>query len=108
MGPNASGQWNCVFSYKKMERFLRFGAFTYFPGVPTMFHYLLQATRGDVDRGVWSLRPLNLLAKLEFVLPNCNYRLSKHKPLIVGSLQATVWTPGCEHHRHVARVSLER
>src|SRR6202012_2492799 len=28
-------------------RLLKTGEFTYFPGVPTMFHYLLQATRGD-------------------------------------------------------------
>jgi acyl-CoA synthetase (AMP-forming)/AMP-acid ligase II len=28
-------------------RLLKTGKFTYFPGVPTMFHYLLQATRGE-------------------------------------------------------------
>ena len=35
------------FSISEAVRLLRSGEFTYFPGVPTMFHYLLQATRGD-------------------------------------------------------------
>src|SRR5580704_11881566 len=35
------------FSTSEAVRLLRSGEFTYFPGVPTMFHYLLQATRGD-------------------------------------------------------------
>jgi acyl-CoA synthetase (AMP-forming)/AMP-acid ligase II len=35
------------FSTSEAVRLLKTGAFTYFPGVPTMFHYLLQATRGD-------------------------------------------------------------
>jgi long-chain acyl-CoA synthetase len=33
------------FSTSEAVRLLQTGAFTYFPGVPTMFHYLLQATR---------------------------------------------------------------
>jgi hypothetical protein len=54
---------------------------------------------------VWSFRPLNLLAKLEFVLPNCNYRLSKPPPDC--KLFAGDGIGGrCEHHRRVARVSL--
>jgi long-chain acyl-CoA synthetase len=36
------------FSTTEAVRLLRSGEFTYFPGVPTMFHYLLQATRGDL------------------------------------------------------------
>jgi acyl-CoA synthetase (AMP-forming)/AMP-acid ligase II len=36
------------FSTSEAVRLLRSGEFTYFPGVPTMFHYLLQATRGDL------------------------------------------------------------
>jgi len=35
------------FSTSEAVRLLKTGDFTYFPGVPTMFHYLLQATRGD-------------------------------------------------------------
>jgi acyl-CoA synthetase (AMP-forming)/AMP-acid ligase II len=37
------------FSTSEAVRLLRSGEFTYFPGVPTMFHYLLQATRGDLE-----------------------------------------------------------
>ena len=35
------------FSTSEAVRLLKSGEFTYFPGVPTMFHYLLQATRGE-------------------------------------------------------------
>jgi long-chain acyl-CoA synthetase len=35
------------FSTSEAVRLLKSGGFTYFPGVPTMFHYLLQATRGE-------------------------------------------------------------
>jgi long-chain acyl-CoA synthetase len=35
------------FSTSEAMRLLKSGQFTYFPGVPTMFHYLLQATRGE-------------------------------------------------------------
>jgi acyl-CoA synthetase (AMP-forming)/AMP-acid ligase II len=35
------------FSTGEAVRLLASGDFTYFPGVPTMFHYLLQATRGE-------------------------------------------------------------
>jgi long-chain acyl-CoA synthetase len=35
------------FSTSEAVRLLTSGEFTYFPGVPTMFHYLLQATRGE-------------------------------------------------------------
>jgi len=34
------------FSTSEAVRLLKTGEFTYFPGVPTMFHYLLQTTRG--------------------------------------------------------------
>ena len=37
------------FSTSEAVRLLKTGEFTYFPGVPTMFHYLLQATRGEKD-----------------------------------------------------------
>jgi acyl-CoA synthetase (AMP-forming)/AMP-acid ligase II len=37
------------FSTSEAIRLLRTGEFTYFPGVPTMFHYLLQAARGEKD-----------------------------------------------------------
>ena len=35
------------FSTSEAVRLLNTGEFTFFPGVPTMFHYLLQATRGE-------------------------------------------------------------
>jgi long-chain acyl-CoA synthetase len=35
------------FSTSEAVRLLKTGEFTYFPGVPTMFHYLLQTTRGE-------------------------------------------------------------
>src|SRR5271163_1579470 len=35
------------FSTSEAVRLLKTGEFKYFPGVPTMFHYLLQATRGE-------------------------------------------------------------
>src|SRR6202166_982669 len=35
------------FSTSEAVRLLKTGEFSYFPGVPTMFHYLLQATRGE-------------------------------------------------------------
>jgi len=35
------------FSTGEAVRLLKTGEFTYFPGVPTMFHYLLQSTRGE-------------------------------------------------------------
>lgn len=37
------------FSTNEAVRLLKTGEFTYFPGVPTMFHYLLQATRAEKD-----------------------------------------------------------
>lgn len=35
------------FSTSEAVRLLKTGEFTFFPGVPTMFHYLLQAVRGE-------------------------------------------------------------
>jgi long-chain acyl-CoA synthetase len=35
------------FSTSEAVRLLQTGEFSYFPGVPTMFHYLLQATQGE-------------------------------------------------------------
>jgi acyl-CoA synthetase (AMP-forming)/AMP-acid ligase II len=44
------------FSTSEAVRLLKTGAFTYFPGVPTMFHYLLQATRGETGLRLPKLR----------------------------------------------------
>jgi long-chain acyl-CoA synthetase len=44
------------FSTSEAVRLLKTGAFTCFPGVPTMFHYLLQATRGEAGLRFPSLR----------------------------------------------------
>jgi long-chain acyl-CoA synthetase len=44
------------FSTSEAVRLLKSGEFTYFPGVPTMFHYLLQATRGETGMRFPNLR----------------------------------------------------
>src|SRR5579862_201034 len=44
------------FSTSEAVRLLKSGEFTYFPGVPTMFHYLLQATRGETGLRLPNLR----------------------------------------------------
>jgi acyl-CoA synthetase (AMP-forming)/AMP-acid ligase II len=44
------------FSTSEAVRLLKTGEFTYFPGVPTMFHYLLQSTRGENDLRFPNLR----------------------------------------------------
>jgi long-chain acyl-CoA synthetase len=44
------------FSTSEAVRLLKTGAFSYFPGVPTMFHYLLQATRGEAGLRFPNLR----------------------------------------------------
>jgi acyl-CoA synthetase (AMP-forming)/AMP-acid ligase II len=44
------------FSTSEAVRLLKTGEFTYFPGVPTMFHYLLQATRVEKDIRIPNLR----------------------------------------------------
>ena len=44
------------FSTAEALRLLKSGGFTFFAGVPTMFHYLLQATRGDDDVKLENLR----------------------------------------------------
>ncbi len=44
------------FSTSEAVRLLKTGEFTYLPGVPTMFHYLLQAARGDQSEKFPNLR----------------------------------------------------
>jgi len=44
------------FSTAEALRLLKSGEFTFFPGVPTMFHYLLQASRGDDQPELSNLR----------------------------------------------------
>jgi long-chain acyl-CoA synthetase len=44
------------FSTAEALRLLKSGEFTFFAGVPTMFHYLLQATRGDAEVKLKNLR----------------------------------------------------
>jgi long-chain acyl-CoA synthetase len=44
------------FSTSEAVRLLKTGEFTYFPGVPTMFHYLLQATQGEAGLKLPKLR----------------------------------------------------
>jgi long-chain acyl-CoA synthetase len=44
------------FSTSEAARLLTTGEFTFFPGVPTMFHYLLQATRGQANLKFPNLR----------------------------------------------------
>src|SRR5665213_1645928 len=44
------------FSTSEAVRLLKTGEFTYFPGVPTMFHYLLQATKDEKNLKIPGLR----------------------------------------------------
>ena len=44
------------FSTSEAVRLLKTGEFTYFPGVPTMFHYLLQGIRGEGNVSLPNLR----------------------------------------------------
>lgn len=44
------------FSTAEALRLLKTGEFTYFPGVPTMFHYLLQATKDEKNINIPGLR----------------------------------------------------
>ncbi len=44
------------FSTTEVRRLLGGGAFTFFPGVPTMFHYLLEAARNTGESDLKSLR----------------------------------------------------
>jgi long-chain acyl-CoA synthetase len=44
------------FSTAEALRLLQTGQFTLFPGVPTMFHYLLQGTRGETNLKLGGLR----------------------------------------------------
>jgi long-chain acyl-CoA synthetase len=44
------------FSTSEAVRLLKTGEFTFFPGVPTMFHYLLQATRSEQNPKFPNLR----------------------------------------------------
>ena len=44
------------FSTSEAVRLLKTGEFTFFPGVPTMFHYLLQATRAEQNLRFPNLR----------------------------------------------------
>jgi long-chain acyl-CoA synthetase len=54
------------FSTSEAVRLLKTGEFTYFPGVPTMFHYLLQATRAE--KGV-KFPNLRLCASAGAIMP---------------------------------------
>jgi acyl-CoA synthetase (AMP-forming)/AMP-acid ligase II len=56
LGVGASATIMERFSTSEAVRLLQTGAFTYFPGVPTMFHYLLQATREARDLTFPNLR----------------------------------------------------
>ncbi|MGH6738448.1 MAG: class I adenylate-forming enzyme family protein [Bradyrhizobium sp.] len=49
LATGATGYIMEKFSTSEAVRLLKTGEFTYFPGVPTMFHYLLQATRAEKD-----------------------------------------------------------
>jgi acyl-CoA synthetase (AMP-forming)/AMP-acid ligase II len=59
LGVLATGASECIlekFSVSEAVRLLQTGEFTVFPGVPTMFHYLLQATHDEKGLGFPNLR----------------------------------------------------
>jgi long-chain acyl-CoA synthetase len=61
------------FSTAEAVRLLKTGEFTLFPGVPTMFHYLLEATRGETNL---KFRNLRLCISAGAIMPatlNCEF-----------------------------------
>jgi long-chain acyl-CoA synthetase len=72
------------FSTSEAVRLLKTGEFTYFPGVPTMFHYLLQATNGE--KGV-RFPNLRLCASAGAIMPatlNREFEMHLGVPLLDG------------------------
>lgn len=72
------------FSTSEAVRLLKTGEFTYFPGVPTMFHYLLQGTRGE---GAINLSGLRVCVSAGAIMPaTLNREFEKHfgVPLLDG------------------------
>src|SRR5499427_2095906 len=73
------------FSTSEAVRLLKTGEFTYFPGVPTMFHYLLQATLAE--KGV-RFPKLRLCASAGAIMPatlNREFEAHLGVPLLDGS-----------------------
>ncbi len=72
------------FSTSEAVKLLKSGEFTYFPGVPTMFHYLLQATHAEKDVTFPNLR---LCASAGAIMPatlNREFERHLHVPLLDG------------------------
>jgi long-chain acyl-CoA synthetase len=72
------------FSTSEAVKLLKTGEFTYFPGVPTMFHYLLQATHAEKDVTFPNLR---LCASAGAIMPatlNREFESHLHVPLLDG------------------------
>jgi long-chain acyl-CoA synthetase len=72
------------FSTGEAVRLLKTGEFTYFPGVPTMFHYLLQATKDEKNIKIPALR---LCASAGAIMPatlNRNFEVHFGVPLLDG------------------------
>jgi acyl-CoA synthetase (AMP-forming)/AMP-acid ligase II len=90
------------FSTSEAVRLLKTGEFTYFPGVPTMFHYLLQATRGEENLKFPKLRlcvsagatmPATLDRKTiasDALLAHCRTHLSAYKVPHIVKLMAEI------------------
>jgi acyl-CoA synthetase (AMP-forming)/AMP-acid ligase II len=56
LATGASGYIMEKYSTSEVMRLLKSGAFTLLPGVPTMFHYFLQAMRGEAGLSIPNLR----------------------------------------------------
>jgi len=72
------------FSTSEAVRLLKTGEYTYFPGVPTMFHYLLQAVRAEKDV---TLPKLRLCVSAGAIMPatlNREFEGHVHVPLLDG------------------------
>jgi len=72
------------FSTERALSLLKEGRFTVFPGVPTMFHYLLEGAQGDADIGKAALR---LCVSAGAIMPaTLNRNFEKHfgAPLLDG------------------------
>lgn len=57
------------FSTSEALRLLESGTFTLFPGVPTMFHYLLETAKGNARTGKTNLKGLRLAVSAGAIMP---------------------------------------
>jgi long-chain acyl-CoA synthetase len=72
------------FSTSEAVKLLKTGNYTYFPGVPTMFHYLLQAARAETDVKFPNLRVCVSAGAIMPATLNREFESFLHVPLLDG------------------------